>query len=1132
MLAEDDDQRERLLGESIGHAIVDSGCCKTVCGDLWLNTYLESLSQKDRKSIYSEKTISDFRFGVGKIYRSTRLVHVPVHIGSFSATLAMHVVPCDVPLLMSRMSLKKAGAILDFQRDSLHIFGESIPLVITESGHYCLPLSRPLDQPHSPQIQKVLFSSPVSQLEDKDERTKKITKLHKQFAHPHPDRLKALVRNAGTDDKCVLDTIDEVSANCDVCKRYKRSPPRPAVGFPLATTFNDTVAMDLKTYSNGYMFHMIDHATRYSQACFIRNKQSGTIVKAVLKYWIGIFGTPVRFLSDNGGEFVNAEFNELAEKFNIKVLTTAAESPWSNGLCEKHNGILGDMIQKSMDDGVKDLELAIHWSTAAKNSLMNVYGFSPNQLVFGRNPNHPAVYSDLPPAQRQSTVSENILQTLQALHTARLSFIKQESCERLRRALSRQTRSLSNFLNGDYVYYKRNDSSEWHGPARVLGKDSQQYLLKHGGVYIRVHPCRMQLASEETEFIEPAIAASGPTPQQAPVQEEHPSEVCEEEEDEEPQEPELFRPPTPPDTPAQPVLIPASPNPALEVEVSPVPERAPIGDGQKPESSAELSPQDDQRLPAALKRLLDFNTSPVRPEHQVESRHEDDSEPEEDVYFCGGGVRFGTAKLEEIQKWRDMDVIDEVPDTGQPRISCRWVCTEKMKGGVLVLKARLCVRGCEEVNEQAKTDSPTCQKESLRLLLCLLASHNWTLHSMDIKSAYLQGMPLDRLLYVQPPKEANTNNLWRLKKCAYGLSDAGRHWYLKVVEELKSLGAEQLSLDQAVFVWHDAKGQCIGIMATHVDDFIYGGTVPFLDTVIPRLRSVFKIGLEESSGMKYVGILIGQSSTGISLSTTAYSESLREIADVGGDKDRRLEEHETKALRRLSGQLNWISCQSRPDVAFDNCAIGNAISKATVRDVTKANKAVRKARAKVVTLHYAAGFDLMSCRIVCYTDASFGNLPDGGSQGAYIIFLCDPGDRSVPITWQSRRIRRAVNSTLAAECMAAVEGAEACFHLKALIQEILSSSSPCESFPISIMCDNRSLVDAVHSSTAVQNKRLQIEVGILRDMLQKSELEEFRWIPTTSQVANALTKAGTSVEYLLQILRGRLCFKAESGQFE
>ena len=57
-------------------------------------------------------------------------------------------------------------------------------------------------------------------------------------------------------------------------------------------------------------------------------------------------------------------------------------------------------------------------------------------------------------------------------------------------------------MNGNSVFYKRNNRSEWHGPSKVLGKDSHQYLLKHNVIYVRVHPCRMQLTSSEYEKIE------------------------------------------------------------------------------------------------------------------------------------------------------------------------------------------------------------------------------------------------------------------------------------------------------------------------------------------------------------------------------------------------------------------------------------------------------------------------------------------------------------------------------------------------------------------------------------------------------------------------------------------------------
>ena len=56
-------------------------------------------------------------------------------------------------------------------------------------------------------------------------------------------------------------------------------PNRPVVGFPLASEFNEVVAMDLKALKTGvYVLHMIDHATRYSEGCIIYNKRKETVV--------------------------------------------------------------------------------------------------------------------------------------------------------------------------------------------------------------------------------------------------------------------------------------------------------------------------------------------------------------------------------------------------------------------------------------------------------------------------------------------------------------------------------------------------------------------------------------------------------------------------------------------------------------------------------------------------------------------------------------------------------------------------------------------------------------------------------------------------------------------------------------
>ena len=97
---------------------------------------------------------------------------------------------------------------------------------------------------------------------------------------------------------------------------------------------------------------------------------------------------------------------------------------------------------------------------------------------------------------------------------------------------------------------------------------------------------------------------------------------------------------------------------------------------------------------------------------------------------------FILPKLQEIEKWKQFQTFEEVPNNGQYAISTRWVCTRKIRGGQVTYKARLVARGFEEDSQGLKTDSPTCSKESLRLLLAIVSSRGWKLHSLDVKSAF------------------------------------------------------------------------------------------------------------------------------------------------------------------------------------------------------------------------------------------------------------------------------------------------------------------------------------------------------------------------------------------------------------
>ena len=310
----------------------------------------------------------------------------------------------------------------------------------------------------------------------------------------HPPSTK-LIKHSDTDVDELKEQVITVSKNCKFCREYMKPPPRPVVGLPVATSFNQCVAMDLKKYDNVHLLHLIDHATRLSACAVIKSKSPEAVIRQIFKIWISIYGYPHSFLSDNREEFSNSKFREMCEKLNINVKTTAAESPLCNGLSERHNKVLTDNIMKIMAENGCGLDIAVCWAINAKNSLQNVHGYSPFQLVFGQNPRLPSILYDKPPALDDITTTKIIRDNLNALHKARQAFVTSESSEKIRRALRHNVRTSGDikYFTGDKVYYMRRSKNKWQGPAVVLGQDGQQVLVKHGGIYIRVHPCSLKL---------------------------------------------------------------------------------------------------------------------------------------------------------------------------------------------------------------------------------------------------------------------------------------------------------------------------------------------------------------------------------------------------------------------------------------------------------------------------------------------------------------------------------------------------------------------------------------------------------------------------------------------------------------
>ena len=99
-----------------------------VCGLIWLNKYIACLNAEDKASISYRDSRSVFRFGDGCHVQSTKTACIPAYIGPQKVHINTAVVNQDIPLLLSRLSMKKANMQINFEDDTAHALGHMINL--------------------------------------------------------------------------------------------------------------------------------------------------------------------------------------------------------------------------------------------------------------------------------------------------------------------------------------------------------------------------------------------------------------------------------------------------------------------------------------------------------------------------------------------------------------------------------------------------------------------------------------------------------------------------------------------------------------------------------------------------------------------------------------------------------------------------------------------------------------------------------------------------------------------------------------------------------------------------------------------------------------------------------------------
>ena len=65
--------------------------------------------------------------------------------------------------------------------------------------------------------------------------------------------------------------------------------------------------------------------------------------------------------------------------------------------------------------------------------------------------------------------------------------------------------------------------------------------------------------------------------------------------------------------------------------------------------------------------------------------------------------------------------------------------------------------------------------------------------------------------------------------------------------------------------------------------------------------------------------------------------------------------------------------------------------------------------------------------------------------------------------------------------------------------------------------DNKSTVDAIHSTAPVEDKKLRRDVARIKQMLNTKEIRSVSWCPGKEQLADCMTKRTASAFNLLEV---------------
>ena len=162
-------------------------------------------------------------------------------------------------------------------------------------------------------------------------------------------------------------------------RKHVTGEPFARIGIDISGPYNVT------DEGNRYILVVSDYFTKWVEAYPLKDMEAKTVAETLVEEFICRMGVPMIIHSDQGRNFESKLFQQMCALFGIKKTRTTAFRPCSNGLVERYNRTLNEMLCTTVKESPLTWDKRIHLLTMAyRGTPHESTGFSPNFMVYGK----------------------------------------------------------------------------------------------------------------------------------------------------------------------------------------------------------------------------------------------------------------------------------------------------------------------------------------------------------------------------------------------------------------------------------------------------------------------------------------------------------------------------------------------------------------------------------------------------------------------------------------------------------------------------------------------------------------------------------------------------------------------------